>query len=62
MTSFLLHHRYYQTNVTRFFDFGPLSIKIFGYASVVWLFLISIHKIKILCLSQYCSKITLHEI
>jgi len=39
MSSFQLRHRYYvtekrrQTNVTRFFNFGPLLIKIFGYDS-----------------------------
>jgi len=41
ITSFQWHHRYYvtekrhQTNVTRFFYFGPLPIKISGYASAI---------------------------
>jgi len=40
ITSFQGRHRYYvtekrhQTNVTTFFHFGPLPIKISGYASV----------------------------
>jgi len=40
MTSFQWHHRYYvtetrhETNVTRYFHFGPFPIKISGYANV----------------------------
>jgi len=34
MSSLLRHRNLHQTNVTRFFYFGPFPIKNFGYASV----------------------------
>jgi len=38
MSLSLLHHKKrHQTNVTRFFYFGPLPIKISGYSNVKWI-------------------------
>jgi len=34
-SSLLRHQKYHQTNVTRFFTFGPLPIKISGYVSAL---------------------------